>query len=45
MLERADLQIFVDHKNVLKDLDKMLFRQYVTTNNYILDGSNMLAGG
>ncbi len=42
LLERAALQSFVDPKNVLKELDEMLYRQYVTTNNNIIDGSNIL---
>jgi TnpA family transposase len=42
LLERAELKSFVDPKNVLKELDKMLYRQYITTNNNIKDGSNIL---
>ncbi|MBW2664225.1 MAG: Tn3 family transposase [Deltaproteobacteria bacterium] len=42
LLERAALQEFADPQKVLKDLDEALYQQYVTTNNNILNGSNIL---
>jgi TnpA family transposase len=42
LLERAGLQAFVDPHTVLNDLDERLYRQYLTTNGHILDGTNTL---
>ena len=40
LIERADLQAFLDPPQVLADLDAALYRQYLTTNTHILDGKN-----
>jgi TnpA family transposase len=40
LIERADLQAFLDPHRVLADLDAALYRQYLTTNTHILDGEN-----
>jgi TnpA family transposase len=40
LIERADLQAFIDPPQVLADLDAALYRQYLTTNAHILDGKN-----
>ena len=40
LIERADLQAFLDPHQVLADLDAALYRQYLTTNAHILDGKN-----
>ena len=40
LIERADLQAFLDPPQVLADLDAALYRQYLTTNAHILDGKN-----
>ena len=42
LLERAALQELADPQKVLKDLDEALYQQYLTTNNNILNGSNIL---
>ena len=40
LIERADLQAFLEPPQVLADLDAALYRQYLTTNAHILDGKN-----
>ena len=40
LIERADLQAFLDPHQVLAELDAALYRQYLTTNAHILDGEN-----
>jgi len=40
LIERADLQAFLDPHQVLADLDAALYQQYLTTNAHILDGNN-----
>ena len=40
LLERAGLTKFADPKKVLSDLDEILYQQYLTTNDNILDGKN-----
>jgi hypothetical protein len=40
LIERADLQAFLDPHQVLADLDAVLYRQYLTTNAHIFDGKN-----
>jgi len=40
LIERADLQAFLDPHPVLAELDAALYRQYLTTNAHILDGEN-----
>ena len=40
LIERADLQAFLDPPQVLADLDAALYQQYLTTNAHILDGKN-----
>ena len=40
LIERADLQAFLDPHQVLAELDTVLYRQYLTTNAHILDGEN-----
>ena len=40
LIERADLQVFLDPHQVLAELDAALYRQYLTTNAHIVDGEN-----
>jgi TnpA family transposase len=40
LIERAQLQSFVDPHQVLSELDEALYRQYVTTNTNIHEGKN-----
>jgi hypothetical protein len=40
LIERADLQAFLDPQQVLAELDAALYRQYLSTNAHILDGEN-----
>ena len=42
LIERADLQAFLDPHQVLAELHAALYRQYLTTNAHILDGKNPL---
>src|SRR5260370_42417092 len=41
LIERADLQAFLDPHQVLAELDTALYRQYLTPNAHILDGENL----
>jgi TnpA family transposase len=40
LIERADLQAFLDPHQVLAELDAVLYQQYLTTNAHILEGQN-----
>ena len=40
LIERAELQAFVDPQQVLAELDAALYQQYLTTNAHILAGEN-----
>jgi hypothetical protein len=41
LIERAGLEAFVDPRKVLKELDEALYKQYLTTNQNIIDGKNL----
>jgi TnpA family transposase len=40
VIERAELEGFVDPRKTLKELDEALYQQYLTTNRSIADGKN-----
>jgi hypothetical protein len=40
LIERADLQAFLDPQQVLAELYAVLYQQYLTTNAHILEGQN-----
>jgi TnpA family transposase len=40
LIERAGLEAFADPHRVLAEMDEILYQQYLTTNNHILEGKN-----